>query len=392
VGVICATLFVAPRAGLIASALQLLAIAIRLLADGISIQQISVFLAFGAIDLLSLTIPLIVGATLLVRTIRAAAAANARLVQLNATLEQQVAERTAALSVAHDAIIRRDAARVREVSAITHDVYNGLQYIQHTVDDLIKALQQAGISTGWLKPHIQHFAMSMGALHALAGNMRDAILLRHRALNLVPQATDLLALVDRSVQQVDSSFRADACQLLLRLDHSLPLVWCDRERIGRVLTNVLGNALKYTSERYRGRPGGQVSITLVCVAGQVCCRIQDNGIGIDPARLPEVGKPFRRLIDGPDAPDGMGLGLSLCREIMHASGGTLLLESAGPGYGVTVTLGLPSAMDVEPTAAHTLYRRRAYPEASEQSGARRDGDRALIAYLPQDDDADTPGH
>ena len=132
------------------------------------------------------------------------------------------------------------------------------------------------------------------------------------------------------------------------------MVWCDRERIARVLTNVLGNALKYTSERYRGRPGGQVSITLVRVAGRVCCRIQDNGIGIDPERLPELGQPFRRLIDGPDAPDGMGLGLSLCREIMHASGGTLLLESAGPSCGTTVTLGLPVAMNTEAMMAHAL--------------------------------------
>src|SRR5262249_37347875 len=139
-----------------------------------------------------------------------------------------------------------DAARVREVSAITHDVYNGLQHIQHTVDDLLQALRQAGISTGWLKPHIQHFGMSMAALRALAGNMRDATLVRHRALNLAAQATDLLALVDQAVQQIDASFRADACRLLLRLDQSLSPVWCDRERLARVLTNVLGNALKYT--------------------------------------------------------------------------------------------------------------------------------------------------
>ncbi|MFL5806858.1 MAG: hypothetical protein ACJ8CR_34660, partial [Roseiflexaceae bacterium] len=216
-GIICATLFVAPRAGFVASGLQFLAIIIRLFAGGISIQQISSILGFWAIDLASLTIPLIVGAALLVRTIRAAEAANARLAQLNATLEQQVAERTAALSMAHAAIVRRDAARVREVSAITHDVYNGLQYIQHTVDDLLQALRQAGISTSWLRPHIQHFSLSMGGLHALAGNMRDATLLRYRALKLAPQATDLLALVDQAVQQVDSSFRADACQLLLRL-------------------------------------------------------------------------------------------------------------------------------------------------------------------------------
>jgi signal transduction histidine kinase len=61
----------------------------------------------------------------------------------------------------------------------------------------------------------------------------------------------------------------------------------------------------------------------------------------------------------------MGLGLSLCREIMHASGGTLSLESAGLGCGTTVALGLPIATN---------------------------DDRVLSAHLAKDDDADTAGH
>ena len=102
-----------------------------------------------------------------------------------------------------------------------------------------------------------------------------------------------------------------------------------------MLINLIGNALKFTPK------GGKVSIQLVGqpAAGALSVKVRDTGVGISPARLPVVSRPYSRGQPGPEAPEGSGLGLSITKVLVEKLGGRLGIESAlGAGTEVTVTL------------------------------------------------------
>ena len=109
----------------------------------------------------------------------------------------------------------------------------------------------------------------------------------------------------------------------------------DVQRIGRVLSNIVNNALRYTPS------GGRISIQAEPVEGMVRVTIQDSGEGISPADLPYV---FDRLYRGEksrsQATGGSGLGLAIAKGIVEAHGGKIGVESV-PGKGACFSFWLP---------------------------------------------------
>ena len=99
---------------------------------------------------------------------------------------------------------------------------------------------------------------------------------------------------------------------------------------------MLGNALKFTDN------GGRVTIRVTADDEMVEVRITDTGAGIDPNFLPFV---FERFRQGERATSrrygGVGLGLSIARELVEAHGGRITAESQGPGHGATFVIALP---------------------------------------------------
>ena len=101
----------------------------------------------------------------------------------------------------------------------------------------------------------------------------------------------------------------------------------------RLLWNLLSNAVKYTPS------GGEVTVTLRAVAGQVLLTVADSGVGIPPEQQAHLFDGYLEKLRMPPPPQGLGLGLPLCQAIARGHGGRLLLQS-GP-EGTTVTVSLP---------------------------------------------------
>jgi len=145
---------------------------------------------------------------------------------------------------------------------------------------------------------------------------------------------------------------ADARHPVLVDDRCGPVpVVADRMRVRAVLTNLIGNAIKYSPN------GGEVRCTVRAEGGWARVRVTDRGVGIDPGRLGELFRPFSRLhADSAPRIKGLGLGLYLSREIAGAHHGQL---SAAPnrGSGTTFELRLPGAT----VRQAGVERRRAVP-------------------------------
>jgi heavy metal sensor kinase len=109
----------------------------------------------------------------------------------------------------------------------------------------------------------------------------------------------------------------------VRLSAELPepcMIFADRIQIERMLSNLLGNAIKYTPS------GGAVRVRLHCQDEHVKLAVEDNGVGIAPDHLPHIFDRFYR-VPSADPEKGLGLGLSFVAWIVKAHGGTVEVES-----------------------------------------------------------------
>ena len=147
---------------------------------------------------------------------------------------------------------------------------------------------------------------------------------------LVPTAARDLILP--AVETVRPQLEAKAISVRIEVAPDLPLVRADPEQIGRVLSNLLSNALRHTE------PGGRIQVSAVRRDAQVAVSVADTGHGIPPEYLPRI---FDRFIRVPEAPSGgAGLGLAISKSIVEAHGGQIVVQSR-VGHGTTFTFTLP---------------------------------------------------
>jgi signal transduction histidine kinase len=114
----------------------------------------------------------------------------------------------------------------------------------------------------------------------------------------------------------------------------LPEISADPDRLASVVENLVSNAIKYT------HAGGMVSINALVEGEELLIRVKDNGSGIDSDEQQKVFEPFYRGNQGRRFKQGMGLGLSIARDLIEAHGGRISLESE-PGKGSLFTIHLP---------------------------------------------------
>jgi signal transduction histidine kinase len=118
-----------------------------------------------------------------------------------------------------------------------------------------------------------------------------------------------------------------------------PTMEADPVRLGQVLGNLVSNAIKYTS------PGGTVSISAGIKGQEIWIRVSDNGPGIPPEEQEKIFSPFYRGKQATRFPQGMGLGLSIARDLVAAHLGRLELQST-PGLGSHFTIWIPTGSPI----------------------------------------------
>jgi two-component system sensor histidine kinase BaeS len=115
---------------------------------------------------------------------------------------------------------------------------------------------------------------------------------------------------------------------------SLPQLNLDRERLNQALGNLISNAIKYTPA------GGEIAISASANSNEIGIQVSDSGVGIPEEELEHIFTPFYRGRESAEHIDGIGLGLSIARDLIRAHGGRLEVESA-PGQGSRFTMWLP---------------------------------------------------
>jgi len=191
--------------------------------------------------------------------------------------------------------------------------------------------------------------MPLDMLNSKAGELNrivnDLLLASHMDVDSLPARTLVFDLCDAARAALK---RVEPRALLLRAEVSLEageeqlLVEADPEHVGRILDNLLNNALSYCAAT-------PVVTMTVADPQSPCLSVRDNGIGIPAEKRQLVFVRFARLDDHAlGSVPGTGLGLYLSRELARRQGGTLELEDTPPEQGSVFTLRLPAAPTVEP--------------------------------------------
>ncbi|HEX8723617.1 MAG TPA: PAS domain S-box protein [Pyrinomonadaceae bacterium] len=155
-------------------------------------------------------------------------------------------------------------------------------------------------------------------------------------LRLDVRPVDLSGVITAAADSVRPAAEAKEIELRTLLDPAAGAVSGDPERLQQVVWNLLSNAVKFTPK------GGRVEVRLERADSQVEITVADTGRGIAPEFLPHVFDRFRQADQATTRQHGgLGLGLSIVRQLVELHGGTVEVRSEGEGRGATFTVSLP---------------------------------------------------
>jgi signal transduction histidine kinase len=228
-----------------------------------------------------------------------------------------------------------DEAKSEFVSMVSHE----LKIPMTTIKGYAKLLQMDDLDRvgDERRGFLEIINNSVDRMDALVRDLLDISRIETGRMKLEIQPVQLAAIVDEVVHLLQREFEARQHKLSVEVSPELPPVHADRSRLAQVLTNLLGNAYKYTPQ------GGSITVRARAQNGSVLCSVADTGIGIsleDQKRLFE--KFFRADDDFVREVGGTGLGLSIAKSIVELQGGEIWTESE-PGRGSVFSFTLPVA-------------------------------------------------
>ena len=161
-------------------------------------------------------------------------------------------------------------------------------------------------------------------------------------LRLKIDAVSLSDVAQASIDVVAPGAAAKGVEIETAFADNLPAVSGDSERLQQVIWNLLSNALKFTE------PGGRILLEIVHDGASVRLSVSDNGQGVSPDFIPYVFDRFRQAdASASRRHGGLGLGLSLVRQIIELHGGKVGVESGGVKQGSRFWVTLPAVPEIE---------------------------------------------
>ena len=240
-----------------------------------------------------------------------------------------------------------DRRKTEFLAVLAHELRNPLAPIQHGLQ-LIRT--QAGNSETLDKVR-NMLDRQVNQMVRLVNDLLDVARITSGKVELRKRRAEIGELVRVAVETSMPLIEASGHRFSINVPNESMLVYVDPERISQVISNLLNNAAKYTP------PGGLIALDVSHDVSNVTVSVTDNGVGIAPHSIGTVFDLSRQV--GQDierSQGGLGIGLSLVRQLVELHGGTTSAESPGEGGGSTFRFGLamiaaPAAPLPQPEAA-----------------------------------------
>lgn len=229
----------------------------------------------------------------------------------------------------------RDADRKKDefLAMLGHELRNPLAPISAAAE----LLQLAATNPERVISTSKIIARQVAHMTGIINDLLDVSRVTSGLVILDSEEVDLKRVVADAVEQIRSLIESRRHHFMVEMAPETAYVMGDYKRLVQVLANLLNNAAKYTPE------GGNIRLRMSTNIEQVAVVVEDDGIGIARALLPNIFELFSQGERSADrAQGGLGLGLSLVKSLVELHGGKVDVESEGPGCGSRFTIGLPA--------------------------------------------------
>ena len=243
------------------------------------------------------------------------------------------------------AIIRRDRDRSRDFLAdVSHELRTPIAAMR-MFNELLR--EGADDDPATRVEFLESTRQQLERLDWLAQNLLELSKLDSGLVLLDLRPDDLRAAVESAVEQAEPTARRRGIELKLHVPSRPLRIRHDPQRIGQVVSNLIGNALKFTSS------GGRVNVDVRGADGGAQIEVRDTGVGIDATELPRIFERFYRGSRANEARgSGSGLGLAIVKSIVDMHGGRIGVDSRlGEGSSFVVTLPLDPRLAEAPGEA-----------------------------------------
>lgn len=228
------------------------------------------------------------------------------------------------------------AVRTREqvLSIVSHDLKNPLAAICLATDAL---RQMKVIDTDRVIAFADRIRRATDQMQTLIADLLDYATLKSGTFSLNKARVPVRPMLELALENAKPFADEKGIELKLECDAVERAITCDAKRIGQVLSNLLGNAIKFTPLN------GTVILSALLQSGGVHISVTDTGRGIQPENLEKVFDQFWQDSSCKDL--GSGLGLSIAKGIISSHGGKIWVENV-PGMGARFSFWLPEVTDV----------------------------------------------
>lgn len=245
------------------------------------------------------------------------------------------------------------------IAMLGHELRNPITPLSNLVYVLKRTREPTGEKLNWAMDVMER---QVTHLTRIVDDLLDVARITSGRLHLQKSRVELAGVVRQAIEATAPFIEARRHKLALSLPDDPLWTEGDRARLVQVVINLLNNSAKFTNE------GGSIDVRVRRDGDHAMLVVTDNGTGIAPELLPHVFEPFRQ---GARPSQGLGIGLSLSRQIVELHGGQIQAESAGLGRGSTFTVMLPLSHDESHDVSHDAPKREVRPRQEAGVAARR---------------------
>lgn len=260
------------------------------------------------------------------------------------------------------------ASRAKDafIGTVSHELRNPLNSIMLWSSALLRdpALSEKA------RDGLAAIARGAKAQAQLIEDLLDISRIESGRMRLAIESVDLSEVVKAGVESMRITAEAKSITLRESFDPRLGSIAGDAGRLQQVVWNLVSNAVKFTP------PGGEVRIDVERVNSHAEISVVDTGRGIEPAALSSVFDRFWQEDGGGESRHGIGLGLSIVKEIVSMHGGTVSAHSAGAGLGSRFVVRLPLPAGTDPAREDGCGSRANCTETSASDGKESESDQA----------------
>jgi len=233
-----------------------------------------------------------------------------------------------------EALRQADRRKDEFLATLAHELRNPLAPLRHGLE----ILRRAGTDKDMAERARAMMERQLAHMVHLIDDLLDVSRISRGKIELRKQCIALAQVLGSAVEATHPLIEGHHHELTVEVPPEPVFVEADVVRLAQVFANLLGNAAKFTP------PGGHIWLTVERRCDEVAVCVKDSGIGIKPEMLPRVFDLFAQVHDALErSRGGLGIGLSLVKQLVEMHGGTVEARSAGVDMGSEFTVRLPIA-------------------------------------------------